>query len=129
MSRVTQHRVPRILTQDQHDDWMTICGDLISNADQDTMFLNHIITGDETWCFLYDPTLKRQSATWKSPVSPKQKTPRRDRSKGKVMLELFFDSLGIVHMEFIPQGVTVKKYPLQGDRRLHDSIRRKRLEL
>jgi hypothetical protein len=32
------------------------------------------------------------------------------RSKGKVMLELFLDSSGIVHMEFIPEGATVNKH-------------------
>ena len=58
MSRVTQHSVPRILTQDQCDDRMTIYGDLISSADDDQTCLNRIITGDETWCFLYDPKLK-----------------------------------------------------------------------
>jgi hypothetical protein len=41
---------------------MTICGDLISRADEDETFLNQNITGDETWCFHYDPQLKRQSA-------------------------------------------------------------------
>ena len=40
MSRVTQHSVPRILTQDQRDDCMAICGDLISNADHDPIFHN-----------------------------------------------------------------------------------------
>ena len=35
MSRVTQHSVPRILTQDQRDDLMTICGDLISSTEDD----------------------------------------------------------------------------------------------
>ncbi|KAJ4436093.1 hypothetical protein ANN_18720 [Periplaneta americana] len=84
MSHVTQHSVPRILSQDQRDDRMTICGDLISSADDDPTFLNLIITGDETWCFLYDPQLKRQSATWKTPLSPRQKKPRQDWSKGKM---------------------------------------------
>jgi hypothetical protein len=32
MSRVTQHSVPRILTQDQRDDRMNICGDLIDGS-------------------------------------------------------------------------------------------------
>ena len=64
MSRVTQQCVPRVLTQDQRDDLMRICGDLIS-ADDNPTFLNRIITVDETRFFLY-------------------------RSKGKVMLELFF---------------------------------------
>ncbi|KAJ4441242.1 hypothetical protein ANN_11093 [Periplaneta americana] len=55
---------------------------------------------------------------------------RQDSSKGKVMLELFFDSNGIVHMEFIPQGATVNKTrykEILGH--LRDSIYRKRPEL
>jgi hypothetical protein len=58
MSCVTQHSVLRILTQDQRDDRMSICGDLIDSADKDGTFVNRIITGDKTWCFLYDPQLK-----------------------------------------------------------------------
>jgi aminoglycoside phosphotransferase (APT) family kinase protein len=46
------------------------------------------------------------------------------------MLELFFDSLGIVHMEFIPEGATVNKRRFkQILRHLRNSIRRKRPEL
>ena len=45
MSRKTQHS---ILTQDQREDRMKICGGLISNADDDPTLLNRIITGDET---------------------------------------------------------------------------------
>jgi hypothetical protein len=74
MSRVTKYSVvPRVLIQDQRNDRMSICGDLIDGADKDGTFLNRIITGDETWCFLYDPQLKQQSATWKSPSSPRKK--------------------------------------------------------
>jgi hypothetical protein len=47
MSHVTQHSVPRMPTQDQHDDCMSICGDLIDSADKDGTFLNWIITRDE----------------------------------------------------------------------------------
>jgi len=109
---------------------MTICSDLIRSADADGTFLNRMITEDETWCFMYDPQLTRQAATWKSPSSPKCKTQRQDRSQGKVMLELFFDSQGIVHMEFIPQGTTVNKTRYKEILpRLHKSIRRKRPEL
>jgi hypothetical protein len=48
MSRVTQHSVPCVLMQDQRDDCMSICGDLIDSVDKDGMFFNWIITGDET---------------------------------------------------------------------------------
>ena len=125
MSRVTQRSVPRILTQDQRD-VHTVCGDLLSSADDDGTFLNRIIIRDETWCFLYDLRLKRQSATWKSPLSLRRGKPRQDRSKGKEMLELFFDSSGrskgkemlelfsdssgIFQLEFIPQGGTVNNH-------------------
>jgi hypothetical protein len=59
-SHITQHSVSCILTRDQSDDHMSICGDLIDSVHKDGMFLNRIITGDETWCFLYDLQLKRQ---------------------------------------------------------------------
>jgi histone-lysine N-methyltransferase SETMAR len=46
------------------------------------------------------------------------------------MLQLFFDSSGIVHTEFIPEGVTVNKHRYKEIlRRLRNSIRRKHLEL
>ena len=31
---------------------------------QDECFWKNIITGDESWCFAYDPATKRQSAEW-----------------------------------------------------------------
>jgi hypothetical protein len=70
---------------------MSICGDQINSADNDGTFLNRFIRGDGTLCFLYDPQLKRQSATWKLLTSPRKK-PRQDRPKDEVMLELFLDS-------------------------------------
>ena len=45
------------------------------------------------------------------------------------MLELFFDSNGIVHMDFIPDGATVNKTHKEIFGLLHDSICHKRPEL
>jgi [histone H3]-lysine36 N-dimethyltransferase SETMAR len=109
MQRVCQHIVPKMLTLDQRDERMRICGELIAAADSDDNFIKTIITGDETWCYLYDPQPRRSSTCWKSPSSPRIKKFRRDRSKGKVMLEVFFDWRGIVHYEFIPEGATVNQ--------------------
>jgi hypothetical protein len=58
MSRITQHSVPCVLTQNQRDDRMSISDDLIDSADKDGTSLSRIIKGDETWCFLYDRQLK-----------------------------------------------------------------------
>jgi hypothetical protein len=33
-------------------------------ADADKNFFNKSISGDETWCFAFDPETKRQSSEW-----------------------------------------------------------------
>ena len=86
-----------------------VCGDLISSADNVETFLNWIIKGDEIWHFLYDAQLKRQSTTWKTPLSPERKIPLTDRSRSKVMLEPFFYSSEKFHLEFNPQEGTINK--------------------
>jgi len=54
--------MPRILTHDQKQCRIHISSDLLRNAE---MF-DWVITGDETWCFQYDPETKRQSMQWKT---------------------------------------------------------------
>ena len=39
------------------------CQDLLLMG-QDKHFWKNIITGDEKWCFAYDPATKRQSVEW-----------------------------------------------------------------
>ena len=105
ISRVTQNSVPCILTQDQRDDRMTFSSDLVSSADDQT-FLNRIIAGDEAWCLLYDPQLKRH------PLSGEhQYRHNRDKTgkKARQWLNCFCYSNGIVHMEFTPEGAIANK--------------------
>ncbi|KAJ4447314.1 hypothetical protein ANN_09318 [Periplaneta americana] len=96
------------MSAEQKETRMILAGDMISMADEDGDFLNKIIAGDETWCYLYDPVPKRQSSEWKSKTSPRKQKFPWDTSKFKVMLEVFFDSQGLIH-EFIPEGRTVTK--------------------
>ena len=70
-------------------------------------FVQSIVTGDETWCFAYDPHTKRQSMEWRGPSSPKSRKFRFEKSKVKTMLITFFDAQGIIHKEFVPEGQTV----------------------
>ena len=69
-------------------------------------FFKKIITGDETWCFAYDPETKRQSSEWVGETSPRLKTLKFQRFHYKTMLIIFFDSQGVVHKEFVPDGET-----------------------
>ena len=71
-----------------------------------TNFLNKIITGDETWCFACDPETKRQSSKRVGETTPRPEKVKFQRSRIKTMLIIsFFDSQGLVHKEFLPQGI------------------------
>ena len=70
-----------------------------------------------------------KSSQRKGPTSPRPTNGRQVRSKTKVMLLAFFDSEGIVHHEYAPDGQTVnKEFYLEVLRRLRESVRRKRPE-
>ncbi|UYV74766.1 hypothetical protein LAZ67_12000886 [Cordylochernes scorpioides] len=102
---------------------------LIETENNDSAFFKTIITGDETWCFLFDPQTKKQSLEWHTPSSRKKKV-RLDKSKGKVMLVVFFDYQGLVYYEFIKEGFTINKQTYKEILvRLRDAKRRKRNQL
>ena len=69
--------VPRILTADQMQQRVSVCTELRQLASDDETFLSRVITGDESWVYVYEPETKRQSSQWKSPTSPRPKMARR----------------------------------------------------
>ncbi|UYV80229.1 hypothetical protein LAZ67_18002090 [Cordylochernes scorpioides] len=121
--------VPHTLTGEQKSLRIAHCRDIISAYENDSNFLKSIVTGDETWCFQYDPKTKCQSAEWKSKNSPQAKKTRKVPSKIKTMLITFFDSRGIIHKEFVTAGQTITgEYYLNVLKRLIARIRRIRPE-
>lgn len=129
MRRISAKFVPKLLNEDQKHARVQTCLELQESARTDPDFIHSIITGDETWVFGYDPETKAQSSQWKSPTSPRPKKARQSRSNVKTLLTVFFDSQGVVHHEFLPQGCTVNQnYYGAVLRRLRESIRRKRPE-
>jgi hypothetical protein len=71
--------------------------------------------GDETWCFACDPETKRWSSEWVGEISPRPKKLKFLRSRIKKMLIIFFDSQGVVHKEFVPEGKTVNAEFYKGE--------------
>ncbi len=65
------------------------------------------MTGDESWCFLYDLQTKRQSAAWLNSQALRLQKVRYQKSCVKTMLIAFFDSKGLIHHEYVPFGQTV----------------------
>jgi len=92
------------LTPEQREDRVTSCQDIIAMTDADKNIFNKIITENETWCFACDPETKRQISEWVGETSPRPKKLKFQRSRSKTILIIFFDSQGVVHKEFVPEG-------------------------
>ena len=100
--------VPRMLTPELKENRLEICRELLQrHADEGDAFLDNIVTGDETWCHHYEPESKRQSMEWHRPGSPTQKKFKTQKSAGKVMCTVFWDSKGVILLDFLEPGTTV----------------------
>jgi len=71
--KICSRFVPHSLTPEQKGRTIAACRDLIATADSDPDFFKKSVTGDETWCFAYDPTTKRRSTAWVGETSPRPK--------------------------------------------------------
>jgi len=60
MRKVCSKMVPKELTEEQKQRRVTICQDLLEMQDD---ILGHVIMGDETWVYQYDPDMKQQNCT------------------------------------------------------------------
>jgi len=69
MRRVRTKFVPRVLTVEQKQDHLSISLELRDRAASESSCLGNVITGDETWVYVYDPETRVQSSQWKSPNS------------------------------------------------------------
>jgi len=105
MRKVCAKMVSKELTKEQKQSRVTICQDLLERQDD---ILGHVIRGDETWVYQYDPETKRQIARWKTANSPQPKKFCQSKSRFKTMFLTFFDIRGIVHYEFVPTGQSTK---------------------
>ncbi|GFU53122.1 paired domain-containing protein [Trichonephila clavipes] len=97
------------------------CRNIISATENDPNYLKSIVTGDETWCFQYDPEAKRRSAEWKSEIhhiffkmAPKTKEISLDMRKHITELhkeEKSFREIGkFLKLSFTTVGYIVKNY-------------------
>ncbi|XP_075742152.1 uncharacterized protein LOC142795311 [Rhipicephalus microplus] len=122
MKRVAAKFLPKLLTVEQKQVHVEVS--------QDTLhFINTIITGDKSRVYRYDPETKSQWSQWKHSASPMPKKARKVRSDVNMMLSAFFDSRGVVHHEYAPQGQMITEYYRNVLYRLHDAVRCKRPEL
>jgi hypothetical protein len=101
--KLCAHFVPHSLTLEQREDQVILPRQYRDGQCRQNFF-NKIITGDETWCFAYDPETKRESSEWVGETSPRPKKLKFQRSRIKTMLIIYFDFQGVVNKEFVPEG-------------------------
>lgn len=100
--------VPRQLTDDNKQTRLRICTELKHRYEQEgNAFLDSIMTSDETWIHHYEPESKKQSMEWRHASSPVKKKFRTQPSAGKVMMTIFWDSMGPVFVDFLEDQSTI----------------------
>ena len=128
MSKVSARWVPRNLNlQDRHRR-VECCRELSGlweeGADD---FLLRLVTGDETWIHHWDPESKLESMHWKHAESPPPKKFKTQPSAGKIMASVFWDSEGILLIDYLEHKKTINgQYYADLMFRLRESIKEKR---
>ncbi|UYV63910.1 hypothetical protein LAZ67_2005981 [Cordylochernes scorpioides] len=95
--------IPHFLNLDQKLNRIRVSKALLKRYEEECdHFLDQIVTGDESWCYRYDPSTKRASLEWKRGDSPRPKKKiRSQRSAGKVLLTIFWDVDGPIFLHFL----------------------------
>ena len=108
MKKVSARWVPRMLTDAQKQTRLNISKTSLELFQRDPdLFLARFVTMDETWLHHYDPETKRQSMAWKRPSSPTPKKFKTQPSAGKIMGSVFWDSQGLIMIEYLEHGATI----------------------
>ena len=105
MSKVSARWVPRNLNMQDHQQRVESSEELLEvyNANPEE-FHTRLVTGDETWLHHWNPDTKKESMQWKHPGSPPPKKFRTQPSASKVMAAVFWDSKGIILIDYKPAG-------------------------
>jgi len=106
--KVCARWVPKMVTE-EHKKQCVACAltFLMYYHKEGNGILSHIVTGDETWVSHITPESKQQSLHWKHTGSPKRKKFKQTISTRKIMCTVFWDTQGVLLVEFLPQGTTI----------------------
>ena len=83
MKRVAAKFVPHMLMADQRQSQVDASRELKEHLDMDPDLFSKVITGDESWCYAYNPEMKQQSSQWKSSTSPRPRKAQRVKFKSR----------------------------------------------
>jgi len=70
-------------------------------------FLSCLVTMDETWSYHYDPEINQQSMEWRHRGSAHPKNIPNAKIHWKVLVSIFWEQDGILHIDYPPKGQTI----------------------
>lgn len=86
-------------------------------------FFRRYVTMYETWVHHYEPETKQESMQWVKEGESRAKRSRSATSAGKVLASVFWDSKGIIFIDYLQHGKTINSEYYM---RLKDEKREKR---
>jgi histone-lysine N-methyltransferase SETMAR len=128
MSKVCARWVPRMLDPEMKMRRVQAAEENLEVMDHSwNVFKRRFLTGDETWIHHYDPESKQESMQWKHPDSPTPVKFRTQKTAGKIMCTIFWDTHGPILIDYMPHKVTITG-PYYADllHKLRDAIKKKR---
>lgn len=108
MRKLSARWVPRLLTEENKQNRVATskeCLALLKHNPKD--FFMRYVTVDETWIHHYTPETKQQSKQWTCPGENAPKKAKTVPSAGKVMATVFWDSQGVIHIDYLAKGRTI----------------------
>lgn len=108
MRKLSARWVPRLLTPENKWKRETVseqCLELLRR--NSTEFFRRFVTVDETWIHWYTPETKEQSKQWCLPSERAPKKAKTVLSAGKVMATVFWDSQGVIYIDYLEKGKTI----------------------
>lgn len=108
MRKLAARWVPRLLSDGNKHDRVTTskeCLEMFKRNPKD--FLRRFVTVDETWIHYNTPETKEQSKQWTSPGELNPRKAKVRLSANKVMATVFWNTQGIVHIDYLEKGKTI----------------------
>ncbi|KAF7253399.1 Methyltransferase-like protein 24 [Varanus komodoensis] len=107
LSKVCARWVLQMLMAPQKQVQVKCCRELLELSGEDPLSIfDRIVTGDETWVHQYDPESKQESMQWHKKGADPLKKFKVTPSAGKIMATVFWDSKGILLIEYMKKGET-----------------------
>lgn len=107
MKKLCARWVPRLLTDLHKENRVTTSKQCLALINSNPNFFSQLITMDETWLHHYTPETKQQSMQWTEKGGSAPKKAKAMPSAGKVMASVFWDTRGIIMIDYLEKGRTI----------------------